>query len=118
MAESRNEALLENMLGGDNVIVPPQSRNEAILYAIVNDLPSIPEPYTGTPQSRIEALLVELYEKGGGGGGQISPDPDSLKPIAAGIDANGVYISDTASDNTPILYGRDITGIYAQEVSA
>ena len=43
MAQSRNEAILENMLGADNVL--------------------------GEPQSRIEKLLMELLESGGGGGG-------------------------------------------------
>lgn len=33
----------------------PQSRNEAILQSIINDT-----EYTAPPQSRIEALLLEL----------------------------------------------------------
>lgn len=47
---------------------------------------------------------------------QAAPDPESLQPVAAGIDSGGVYISDDASDNTLILYGRDATGIYGKEV--
>lgn len=43
MPQSRNEAILENMLGADNEL--------------------------GAPQSRIEKLLMELLESGGGGGG-------------------------------------------------
>lgn len=45
----------------------PQSREEAILQATING-----EEYTGYPESRIEALLLELkavIESGGGGGG-------------------------------------------------
>lgn len=41
MGLSRNENILENMLGADNVIVDPQSR--------------------------IEALLIQILESGGGG---------------------------------------------------
>lgn len=41
--QSRNEAILQNMLGANNVLEPPQSR--------------------------IEALLQEILETGGGGGG-------------------------------------------------
>ena len=44
----------------------PQSRNEAILIAILNGLDEIPAPYVSPPQSRIEELLVELWESGGG----------------------------------------------------
>lgn len=39
--QSRNEAILQNMLGADNVLEPPQSR--------------------------VEALLQEILESGGGG---------------------------------------------------
>ena len=45
----------------------PQSREEAILQATING-----EEYTGSPESRIEELLLELkavIEAGGGGGG-------------------------------------------------
>ena len=45
----------------------PQSREEAILQATING-----EEYTGYPESRIEELLLELkavIESGGGGGG-------------------------------------------------
>lgn len=41
--QSRNEAILQNMLGAKNVLEPPKSR--------------------------IEALLQEILETGGGGGG-------------------------------------------------
>ena len=41
--QSREEAILQNMLGANNVLEPPQSR--------------------------IEALLLEILETGGGGGG-------------------------------------------------
>lgn len=41
-----------------------KSRNEQILEAIINGT-----EYTDPPQSRIEALLIELLNQGGGGGG-------------------------------------------------
>lgn len=42
----------------------PKSRAEAILQATING-----EEYTGLPNSRVEALLIELNHGGGGGGG-------------------------------------------------
>ena len=63
-------------------------------------------------------VAKKLSGGGGGGDGQVSPDPGSLKPIAAGVDSDGVYISDSAADDTPILYGRDTAGIYAKEANA
>ena len=41
--QSRNESILQNMLGADNVLVPPESR--------------------------IEDLLIQILNQGGGGGG-------------------------------------------------
>ena len=56
-----------------------QSRNEKILRAIIDGT-----EYTAPPQSRIEALLIELLNQGGGGGGgdgtlrvTLSEDPDT-----------------------------------------
>ena len=44
MADSRIEAILENILGADNDIRPPMSRNEVLLIQIMdmmqNDVPS------------------------------------------------------------------------------
>ena len=44
MADSRIEAILENILGGNNEILPPMSRNEVLLIQIMdmmqNDVPS------------------------------------------------------------------------------
>ena len=56
--QSRNEAILQNILGADNVLLPPQSRNEAILQNILGaDNVLLP------PQSRIEELLMQLLEE-------------------------------------------------------
>ena len=62
--QSRNEALLQNILGAENEILPPMSNNERILLNILGE--------TGVeifpPQSRIEELLLALLEQGTGGG--------------------------------------------------
>ena len=50
---SRNEAILQNILGANNVLVDPQSRIEAILQAILYGT-----AYTDEPQSRMEELLL------------------------------------------------------------
>lgn len=59
--QSRNEAILQNILGAENELDNPQSRNEAILQAILNGT-----DYEGEPQSRIEELLIAIKNKGGG----------------------------------------------------
>lgn len=61
--ESRNEAILQNMLGANNVLLEPQSRNERLLLKLLGEDVEI-EP----PQSRIEELLTLLIEQGGVGG--------------------------------------------------
>ena len=50
---SRNEAILQNILGANNTLVDPQSRIEAILQAILYGT-----AYTDEPQSRMEELLL------------------------------------------------------------
>lgn len=46
MAQSRIEAILENILGADNEILPPMSRNEVLLIRILemmqDDIPNTP----------------------------------------------------------------------------
>lgn len=59
MAQSRNEAILENMLGADNTLGAPQSRNEKLLMKLLGE-DVTPE----APQSRIETLLTEMIERG------------------------------------------------------
>lgn len=55
MALSRNEAILENILGADNVLVEPQSNIEEILQAILYQ-----DQYTKEPESRIEEILIAI----------------------------------------------------------
>lgn len=63
--QSRNEALLQNILGANNVILPPESRNEKLLQAILGVEGVEPEL---PPQSVIEDLLLQIKEQGIGGG--------------------------------------------------
>ena len=65
----------------------PQSRNEAILQATIDGT-----PYTAPPQSRIEALLIQLkevIEAGGGGGGTTNYNALSNKPQIASTTLEG-----------------------------
>lgn len=57
--QSRNEAILQNILGEHNDLGPAQSRIEAILLAILNG-GDIGEPYTDPPRCEIEELLVAI----------------------------------------------------------
>ena len=63
--QSRNEAILQNMLGANNEI--------------------------GEPQSRIEALLIQILETGGGGGGGGTTNYNLLqnKPQIGGVTLQG-----------------------------
>lgn len=42
MADSRIEAILENILGADNTILDPVSRNEVLLIEIMEMLDGVP----------------------------------------------------------------------------
>lgn len=57
--QSRNEAILQNILGANNVLVNPQSEIEAILQAILNNT-----PYTDEGRSRIARLLIAIKNNG------------------------------------------------------
>lgn len=57
--QSRNEAILQNILGANNVLVDPQSRIEAILQAILYD-----EIYDEEAMSRMEELLLAIKNNG------------------------------------------------------
>lgn len=52
--QSRIEAILQNMLGANNVLLPPFSRNEKILLAIMGEEVELEEP-----QSPIEKCLMK-----------------------------------------------------------
>ena len=58
MAESRIESILENILGGNNTIRPPFSRNEALLLQISEQLEEAPgEPVTS---QEIQAIINSI----------------------------------------------------------
>lgn len=65
--ESRNEALLGNLLGESNEFGEPQSANEAILQNILGANNVLREP-----QSRIESMLKEILDGGGMGGADMT----------------------------------------------
>lgn len=67
MGQSRTEDILENMLGAENKISDPQSREEALLIAILEtisntDTRSVDPESLGNPQSREEELLLEILK--------------------------------------------------------
>lgn len=80
-AQSRKEALLQNLLGADNAIDTAQSREEKILANMLGANYEL-EP----PQSREEELLIQLYEQGGPGGGV---DPESITLVTLNVNQNG-----------------------------
>ena len=55
MVFSRNVAILENILGAENVLDPPQSNIEEILQAIL-----LEKTYTKSATSRIEEILIAI----------------------------------------------------------
>lgn len=57
---SRVEAILQNILGADNILVPPQSRIEEILMAILNNTEYV---HPGDP-SRVEEILLAIKDGG------------------------------------------------------
>lgn len=58
MAESRIEAILENILGGDNEILPPMSRNEVLLIQILNMMDGMPK--TVITSEKIDEIINSI----------------------------------------------------------
>lgn len=57
--ESRAEAILQNILGANNVLVPPEAPVEEILQAILYNT-----PYTKEAETRIEKILLAIKNNG------------------------------------------------------
>ncbi len=58
MAESRIEAILQNILGGDNEILPPMSRNEVLLIQILNMMDGMPQ--TVITSEKIDEIINSI----------------------------------------------------------
>lgn len=56
---SRVEAILQNILGADNILVPPGSQVEEILQAIYYNT-----EYEKNPESRVAEILLAIKNKG------------------------------------------------------
>ena len=79
---SRNEAILQNILGAENELVEAQSRIEAILQAILNN-----GTYSEEPKSRIETILLKILNNESYSEEPKSRNEEILKAIAN----NGTY---------------------------
>ena len=88
--QSRNEAILQNMLGADNALEPPQSR--------------------------IEDLLQQILESGGGGGG-VTPaavaaaignmTQEQLSQVLEDIGAEPLPVVEAVTGTTPTIAAAD-----------
>ena len=59
MPQSRIEAILENILGADNEILPPMSRNEVLLIQIMGMLQD-DIPNTVITSDQIDAIIASI----------------------------------------------------------
>lgn len=60
MADTRIEAILENILGADNEILPPMSRNEVLLIQIM-DMLQEDIPNTVITSAQIDTIINSIY---------------------------------------------------------
>ena len=97
--QSRNEALLQNILGANYDLGEPQSRNEALLMKIAGEDVDV----DFEPQSRIEVLLKEIIEQGGGGGG-MTPS-EALNAIFNRSFTGDIVINVTNPESNPTWSG-------------
>lgn len=58
MADTRIEAILENILGADNEILPPMSRNEVLLIQIMDMLDEVPD--TVITSDQIDEIIASV----------------------------------------------------------
>ena len=71
--ESRAEAIMQNILGANNVLVPPEAPFEEILQAILYNT-----PYTKEAEARIEEILLAIKNNGTYDGEPQSRDEEIL----------------------------------------
>lgn len=90
--QSRNEAILQNMLGANNELEPPQSRIEALLQKIAEQMPEA-NPSEGTTTGTLDRLKIgdEIYSVEGGGG--IRPIGVTTTPLYDGATTNPIQIN-------------------------
>ena len=112
--QSRNEAILQNMLGANNELEPPKSRVEALLQDIAGQMPEA-NPSEGTTTGTLERLKIgdEIYTVKGGGSGTSDYDALNNKPQIAGVTLSGdKSLADlgiaSATTVSGILDGTDI----------
>lgn len=112
--QSRNEAILQNMLGANNELEPPKSRVEALLQDIAGQMPEA-NPSEGTTTGTLERLKIgdDIYSVEGGGSGTSDYDALNNKPQIAGTTLSGnKSLADlgiaSASAVSDILNGTDI----------
>lgn len=88
--QSRNEAILQNMLGANNELEPPKSRVEALLQELSGKMPEA-NPSEGTTTGTLERLKIgdEIYSVEGGGSGTSDYDALNNKPQIAGTTLSG-----------------------------
>ena len=112
--QSRNEAILQNMLGANNELEPPKSRVEALLQDIAGQMPEA-NPSEGTTTGTLERLKIgdDIYTVEGGGSGTSDYDALNNKPQIAGVTLSGdKSLADlgiaSATTVSGILDGTDI----------
>ena len=71
--ESRSEAIMQNILGANNVLVPPEAPFEEILQSILYNT-----PYTKEAEARIEEILLAIKNNGTYDGEPQSRDEEIL----------------------------------------
>lgn len=92
--QSRNEAIIQNILGASNVLEDPQSRVETILQAILNN-----SSYTAEAKSRIEEILIAILNGQSYNKTTYSRNEAILKAIANG----GTYTEQARSRMETLL---------------
>jgi hypothetical protein len=112
--QSRNEAILQNMLGANNELEPPKSRVEALLQDIAGQMPEA-NPSEGTTTGTLERIKIgdDIYSVEGGGSGTSDYDALNNKPQIADTTLSGnKSLADlgiaSATTVSGILDGTDI----------
>lgn len=97
MGQSRNENLLEDILGASNTFGKPQSRIEAILQNMLGA-----ENEIGEPLSRNEQLLTQILEQGVGNWDWKGKNAECISPI--------LFTSTKTLDQTDFATWTPVTG--------